>query len=116
MVSPQIKILISLAGISIVYAFVCQIRLSQKARKLANWLQKKRPDLWSELNFIARSSSGGYPGLKILFRKKVVGLPRFDQEYEQLHPIERQLLWGLIVGSICIGFVIIGFKYLGWHW
>ena len=116
MASPQIKILISLAGISIVYAFVFQIRLSQKARKLANRLQNKHPDLWSGLNFIARNSTGGYPGIKILYRRNVVDLPGFDQEYEQLHSIERQLFWGLIAGTICIGFVIIGLKYFGWHW
>ena len=108
MASPQIKILISLAGVSIVYAFVCNIRLSRKASKLANWLQKERPDLWSELNFVARNWNGGQPGLKLLYRRKVVGLPRFDQEYEQLHSIERQLLRGIIIGSVCIGLVLIG--------
>jgi hypothetical protein len=116
MASPQIKILLSLAAVSIVYAFVCEIRLSRKASKLANWLRKQRPDLWSELNFIARNWNGGHPGLKLLYRKNVVGLPRFDQEYEQLHSIERHLLWGIIIGSACIGLVIIGSRFWGWHW
>jgi hypothetical protein len=54
MASPQIKILISLAAVSIIYAFVCEIRLTRKASKLANWLQKQRPDLWSELKFLCK--------------------------------------------------------------
>jgi hypothetical protein len=116
MASPQIKILISLAGVSIVYAFVCNIRLSRRAGKLANWLQKERPDLWSELNFVARNWNGGQPGIKILYRRNVVGLPSFDHQYEQLHSIERQLLWGIGIGSLCIGLVIIGFKFWGWDW
>ena len=116
MASPQIKILLSLAAVSIVYAFVCNIRLSRKASKLANWLQKQRPDLWSELNFIARNWNGGHPGLKLLYRKNVVGQPRFDQEYEQLHSIERHLLRGIIIGSACIGLVLIGSRFWGWHW
>ena len=116
MASLQIKILLSLAALSIVYAFVCNIRLSRKASKLANWLQKERPDLWSELNILARNGAGGQAGLKILYRRNVVGLPSFDQQYEQLHSMERQLLWGIIVGSVCIGLVIIGFKFWGWHW
>jgi hypothetical protein len=116
MPSPQIKILISIAAASLVYAFICNIRLSKKASKLANWLQKERPDLWSELNFIARNWNGGQPGLKLLHRRNVVGLPYFDRQYEQLHSIGRQLLWGIIVGAVCIGLVIIGFKFLGWHW
>lgn len=116
MASPQIKVFISTAAVSIVYAFVCEIRLSRKARKLADWLQDKRPDLWSELNLIARNWNGGLPGLKLLYRRNVVGLPKFDQEFEKLHSIERQFLCGLIVGTICIGFVIFGFKYFGWHW
>jgi hypothetical protein len=116
MASPQIKIMISLAGVSIVYAFVCNIRLSRKASKLANWLQNERPDLWSELNFIARNWNGGQPGLKLLYRRKVVGLPMFDQQYEQLHSIERQLFWGIVIGLVCIGLVLIGSRFWGWYW
>ena len=115
MASPQIKILISLAGVSLVYAFVCNIRLSRKARKLANWLQKERPDLWSELNSFAKNYNGGHPGLKILHRRNVVGLPLFDQQYEQLHSLERKLLWGIGIGSVCIALVIAGSKFWGWH-
>jgi hypothetical protein len=114
--SLQIKFLISLAGVSIVYAFVCNIRLSRKASKLASWLQEERPDLWSGLNFIARNWNGGQPGLKLLYRRDVVGLPKFDQQYEQLHSIERQLLWGIFIGSVCIGLVFIGSRFWGWHW
>jgi len=110
MASLQIKILIPIAALSIVYAFICNIRLSKKASKIANWLNKQRPDIWSELNFVARNWNGGQPGLKILYRRNVVGLPYFDQQYEQLHSIERQLVWGIIVGSVCIGLVVIGFK------
>lgn len=116
MASPQIKILISLAGISAVYGFVCHIRMSQKAGKIANWLQKERPDLWSQLNPVARSWNGGQPGLKLLYRMKVVGLPRFDQQYAQLQALERHLLWGVIIGVLCIGLVILGYKFWGWHW
>jgi hypothetical protein len=116
MTSPEIKILISLAAVSIVYAFVCQIRLSRKASKLADWLQKQRPDLWSEVNVIARSWNGGQPGLKLLYRKKVVGLPMFDKRYEEIHVIERQLLWGIVLGSVCIGLVFVGCKFWGWQW
>ena len=107
MASPQIKILISLSAVTIIYAFVCEIRLSRKARNLANWLKKQRPELWSELNSFARNYNGGHPGLKILYRRNAVSLPLFDQQYEQLHSIERQLLWGIIVGAVCIGLVII---------
>ena len=116
MASPQIKILISLSAITIIYAFLCEIRLSRKARKLANWLQKQRPDLWSELNSFARNYNGGHPGLKILYRKNVVGLPMFNQQFEQLRSLERKLFWGIGMGSLCIGLTIIGFKYWGWHW
>jgi hypothetical protein len=116
MASLQIKILLSLAALSIVYAFVCNIRLSRKASKLANWLQKERPDLWPELNVIARNWNGGLPGLKLLYRRNVIDLPSFDKQYEQLHSMERRLLWGIIVCSVCIGLVFIGSKFWGWHW
>ena len=60
--------------------------------------------------------NGGQPGLKILYRRNIVNLPKFDQQYEQLHLMERQLLWGISIGSACIGFVLIGSKLWGWHW
>jgi hypothetical protein len=116
MASPQIKILLSLAGVSIVYAFVYEIRMSRKASRLAIWLQKERPDLWSELNFVARNWNGGLPGLKRLYRRNVVGLQRFEQEYEEIRTMERKLLWGTGIGSMCIGLVLIGSRFWGWHW
>jgi hypothetical protein len=116
MASSQIKILVSLSGVSIVYAFVCQNRMSRKASKLAKWLQQERPDLWTEFNFITRNWNGGQPGLKNLYRRNVVGLPRFDQEYEQIHSMERKSLWGTGIGSACIGLVIIGSRFWGWLW
>lgn len=116
MTSPEIKILIVLAGISIVYAYVCEIRLSRKARQVANWLRKERPGLWSELNIVARNWNGGYPALKVLYRRNVVGLSRFDREYAQLHAIERQLLWGIGIGVVCLGALVAGFIFLEWHW
>jgi hypothetical protein len=116
MASPQIKILVSLACVSTVYAFICEIRMSRKASKLRNWLQKERPDLWSEFNFVARNWSGGQPALKILYRRNVVGLPVFDQQYEQLRSLERKLFWGIGIGSVCIGLVLIGSRFWGWHW
>ena len=116
MASPQIKILLSLASISLVYAFVCQIRMSRKASHLAKWLQKERPDLWAKLNFVARNWNGGHPGLKILYRRKVVGFPRFDQEYEQLRSMELKFLWGIGIGLVCIGLLFPGLRFWGWHW
>ena len=115
MTSPQAKILIVIACVSIVYAFVCQIRISRKAGKLSEWLRKECPDLWSEVPLLARSWNGGQPGLKILYRKNVVGHPKFDQEYEELASMERKQLWGVGIGAMCIGLVIMGSIYWGWQ-
>ena len=116
MTSPQIKILISLSCISIVYAFVCDIIMQHKARKLSKWIQKERPELWSELNFLVKRMRGGQPGLNLLYRQKAVGLPIFDQNYEQLISIQKKTLWGIGIGAVCIGLVIIGTKLWGWQW
>ena len=105
-----------MAGVSNVYAFVCEIRLSRKASRIASWLQKERPGPWSELNIVARNWHGGYPALKILHRRHVVGLPRFDREYVQLRAIERKLFWGVGIGVVCFGALIAGFIFLDWYW
>ena len=114
MTSPQIKILITLVSVSIVYAFACKIRLSRQAGRISSWLQEECPDLWSELNAFARNYDGGYPGLKVLHRKGLVGLPQFDQRYAELRALERKLLWGIGIGAACIGLVIIGSRFWGW--
>ena len=116
MPSPQIKILLSLAAVAIIYAFVCQIRMTQKASRLARWVEKERPDIWSELNAVARNWHGGHPGLKLLKKRNAVDLPGFDQKYQQLHALERKFFWGLGIGSVCIGALIAGILLLGWHW
>ncbi|MFC1580294.1 hypothetical protein ACFL4N_05215, partial [Thermodesulfobacteriota bacterium] len=116
MASLQIKILVSIAAVSSIYAFVCKIRLSRKASNLENWLQKERPDLWSELNKLAGNWAGGQAGLKVLYRRNVAGLPNFNQQYEPLHSLERHLLLGIVIGLVCIGLVLIGTRFWGWHW
>ncbi|MBT8445527.1 MAG: hypothetical protein KJO38_00185, partial [Gammaproteobacteria bacterium] len=83
---------------------------------VASWLQKERPGLWSELNIVARNWKGGYPALKILHRRNVVGLSRFDREYAQLRAIERQLFRGVGTGVVCLAALIAGFLFLDWHW
>ena len=116
MPSPQIKILISTAAVSVVYAFVCKIRLSKGADKLSRRLEKERPDLWSGLNAFARNWGGGHPGIKLLYRRKAVDLPGFDEEYRQLRALERKLLKGLGLGSACIALLLIGTRFWGWAW
>ena len=116
MPSLQIKILISLATVSIVYAYVCQILLTQKASKLARWLQQQRPELWSEMNSVARNWHGGLPALKVLKRRNVVDLPEFDREFEKLHAMERKLFWGIGICVLCFGALFAGFLFFGWHW
>jgi hypothetical protein len=114
MTSLEVKILISLAAVSLVYAFICQIRLSQKAGKLADRVKEKCPDLWSELNPIARNINGGYAGLKLLYQKNTAAFTQLDQEYRKLQSIERHLLGGIITGFISIGFVLVGVTFWGW--
>jgi len=116
MTSPQIKILLSLASLSIVYAFVCEIRLSRKSRHLAKWVQNEYPELWAGLNFVARNWQGGYPGLKVLYRRNAIGLPGFDQKYKLLQGVEHQMLWGMGVGVVCMTLLFPGLTFWGWHW
>ena len=116
MTSPEIKILLILASVSIVYAYVCQIRMTRKAGRIASWLQKERPELWSEVNVVARNWNGGHPALKHLHRMNVVDLPRFDLEYGELRAIERKFFWGVGIGVTCFGALAAGFIFLDWHW
>ncbi len=116
MTSPLIIILVSLAGVSSIYAFVCDIRLNRKASRLSQWVKQEYPELWAELNVFLRNWNGGQPGLKLLHRRNVISLPYFDQHYEQLKVLERKFFWGLGMGILCIGLLLIGSLYWGWQW
>jgi len=116
MTSPEIKILLSLAFVATIYAFVSEIRMAQRARRLRAWVQDEWPDLWCDLTVIARHWNGGQPGLKLLYRRNMVDHPRFHQEYDQIRSAEQQLLGGIAVGVGCIGLVILGVWLWGWQW
>lgn len=116
MTSPQIKILVSGACVSILYAFVCDMIILRRARKLMNWLQQERPELWSKLNFVVKRVRGGQPALKMLKRKNAVDHPEFNRQYEQMNSMQRKVLWGIGTGLICVGLAIAGSRLWGWHW
>ena len=116
MTSPAIKVLVSLAGVSIVYACVQQIRMTGKARQLRAWVEQEQPEPWSQLNPVARNWHGGLPGLKLLHRQKVVDDPEFARQFGQLRVLERQMLYGIAVGAACIALTIAGFSFWGWVW
>ncbi len=116
MASPLIIFLISMAGVSSIYAYICDIRLYRKASKLSNWVKQEHPDLWAELNIFLRNWNGGLSGLKILHRRGVISHPYYDQQYEQLKVLERKVIFGIGIGSLCIGWVLIGAIFWGWKW
>ncbi len=116
MTSLEIKLLVSLACVATIYAFVTETRMVNRARKLRDWLQHERPDLWKDINLVARNWRGGQPGLKLLYQRKVIDLPRFDLEYEHLQSMERKQWWGIGIGITCIGLVLIGSTWWGWQW
>ncbi len=116
MASPLIKILVSLAGVASIYAFVCDIRLYRKASELSKWVKQECPEFWAEVNKYLRNWNGGQPGLKYLYRKGLISHPYFDQHYEQLKVLERKLFWSLGIGVFCIGLLLIGSLYWGWQW
>ena len=116
MTSPEIKILITLAGLALVHAFICDIRLSRNAARLADKLRDAYPDTWSELNPVARNWNGGYPAIKLLKRRNLVHLPGFDREYQELRTLEKRFLPSLATGVVCLGALIPGFLFLGWAW
>lgn len=116
MASPEIVSLVSAASVSVIYAFINDIQLSRKASKLRKWLERERPELWSNLNVFARNWKGGQPGLKLLHRNNVIDLRHFDQQYEQLRVVERRVMWGVVLGSMCMGVAIMGSWLWGWQW
>jgi len=116
MASPQIMILVSLAVITIVYAFVCDIRLSNQAGKISKQLAAERPDLWEQMNAVARNWRGGQPALKLLYRRGDIDLAGFAQQYAALQKLEHRMLWSMAIGAGCIVLVVIGSKLGGWQW
>lgn len=109
-------ITVSLTAVSVVYAFWCDIRISNKSNEIRRWLEKEAPGPWSNLNFVARSWNGGQPGIKLLHRKQLVRLPGFEEKVEQLRDLERRMLWGIAVAMLALVAAIGGTHLWDWQW
>jgi len=109
-------ILVSLAVITIVYAFVCDIRLSSQAGKMSKRFAAERPDLWEQMNAVARNWRGGQPALKLLHRRGDLDLAGFGKQYAALQTLEHRMLLAMAIGAACIVLAVIGSKFGGWQW
>jgi len=116
MASPQIVLTTSLAAVAVVYAFWCDIRMANKSRKIRARIEQEAPGPWSGVNPFARNWNGGQPGIKLLHRRGLVHYPGFEEEVQQLRDLERRMLLGIGLGTVCLGLVAAGTRFWSWQW
>lgn len=109
-------VFVSLAAISLVYAYVCEIRQDIGYHRLRDWVEENHPDAWATLNAVHRHALGGRIGLRALHRGPLAHDPAFSDRYLPISRMERRKLQGMAVGAIAIGMTIVGTMFWGWAW
>lgn len=115
MTSPEIKILVLIALVACVYAFVLEARRGRRTERLAKWVEAACPQEWDAFHWTARKFNRG-GALAHLYRRNLIADPHFASEYEAVKPFQRRQVIGFLIGVGAIALVIIGSRYWGWEW
>lgn len=114
--SPEVIVLTLVATIAGVYAFVCEIREDNRARRMRAWILEHHPDRWRELPWIVQRIAKATIGLRILKRRGLSADPEFAARYAEIMRVERRQLIAIAVIAISITMVFLGIRVLGWVW
>ncbi|HUT51085.1 MAG TPA: hypothetical protein VM325_17280 [Alphaproteobacteria bacterium] len=115
MASIEIKVLISLAALGSVYAFIRDIQRTARRRRLAVWVKQHYPLEWRAIDW-GRRNLFLAAALARLFLSGTITDPHFMQEYPNVRrwPLDMMLAFAVACGAIAL--VAVGQLYLGWTW
>jgi len=115
MTSIEIKVLISLAALGSVYAFIRDIQHINRRRRLLGWVREHYPQEWSAVH---RSRRWLHPVAILggLDRSGAIAHPHFAQEYSKVRRLPKDMVVAFIVACAAIALTILGSRYLGWTW
>lgn len=113
MAHPAIMASISVTTISVVYAYILQIKKDRRADKLRDWVAEKYPDVYNDLPWGYRKMLRSEIGINIINKKKLIDDSDFDKMYKELKASDKRFYILLATGVLGIAFTIIASKYFG---
>jgi hypothetical protein len=114
--SPAVILWISLGGLAVIYAFVCEIRQDRLARPLRRWVQEAYPHAWAALPWLYRRVVAARIILRLLVRQRIIADPALAERYRPIARLETEKLIATLVGLACLGLVLVGTRVWGWAW
>lgn len=113
--SPIIMVLITLAVIVSLLAWVLSFRTSRRNRALIDHLQKTRATEWRSVPWLTRTVNPR--GVVERFRRSGQSVdPEFTLLYQERKRFVRAEIACIAVAAALIAVTIIGTKYWGWAW
>ncbi len=113
MAHPAIMFSISVSAVSIVYAYVQQIKKDSRAGNLEKWVRDKYPETYDNLPWVHRKLLKSEVSLNIINNKKLIDDSDFEFMYKELKAFNKKLYISLAIGILGIAFTIIASKYFG---
>lgn len=114
MTSLPVKVLISTAAVTALYALIADMRKQKQVRQLAARMQEQYRDKWLGLPWLHRAMPR--VGLRIIFRSSAVDDPESLDRYQRLCVAERRQMAALAVCALAIAVVLFGTRFWGWIW
>ena len=115
MTSIEIKVLISLAALGSVYAFIRDIQHTARRRRLALWVKQHYPLDWQAIDW-GRRNLFLAAALTRLYQSGSITHPHFVQEYPKVRRWPRDMMLAFAIACGSIALVAVGRLYLGWTW
>ncbi|NIP38734.1 MAG: hypothetical protein GWO07_08340 [Candidatus Dadabacteria bacterium] len=114
MAHPAIKVSIIVMAISVIYAYIQQIKKDNRAEKLELWVKDNYPDIYKTLPWFQRKLLKSEVSLVIINTKKLIDDNDFYEMYRQVKSFDKKIYIGVAIGILSIVFIILTSHFLGW--
>ncbi len=113
MAHPAIKVSIIVMAISVIYAYILQIKKDNKADKLRKWVMKKYPEVYDSQPWHHRKMLKSEVVLNVINKKKLIDDEEFENMYSDVNANNKKFYVLLALGIAAIAFIVIASKYFG---
>ena len=100
--------LVVLAALPGLYAFICWIRRTLNAQKAARWVKANHHDEWNKLHWLAQRNA--WAGVNILITKGLISGTEVNKFQARDEYLEKATWTGLLVSALLL-LVIVVLKY-----
>lgn len=112
--SPEIKLLLAVAAVAVLWMFIWKTRTERRATKLVKWIWDNYPQAWQGLPWIYRNVLQER-GLDEVARRNAIPDPYFRDEYNAARPSRKSIVIAAVIAGVAILLIFAGKSFLGWR-